>query len=442
MNDFLAAIGVLFILGSVIVITKLFSSRLATETSRKIIHLTMGITALSFPFVFEHRMSVVYLGIVAIGALLTLRLNQNLRKGIGSALLGIERKSFGEIYFVISIVVVFVMHKSTYEYLIPMLVLTFADSVAALIGTSYGRNNLAQKQEDAKSSEGSVMFFIVAFICALVPLQLMTEIGRAEVLVISFLIGLLAALIEAVSTSGNDNLLLPLLTYSFLRYNSYISLEMLFANFGIMIFFLGIILFIYKLKNISKLSIAYCLLFGYITMIQGGWDWIIPPSILLLTYGFLPKMKGAEKEMKLSYKVIESNSIIGMICLWVAVFSPEHREILYLAFSFSFACHLCMNTYIRFVNFVGTNHIIAVFSGLAKAVVFIALPTWLITRSDWWVSALYLVLLTATISPIIAFDKKFDYKTVNDQTLYANKILVGALTTIFVIVGGLYLWYI
>jgi len=256
MTDLLAAVGVLIVLGSVMIITRLCSKNLTPEISRKIIHITMGCVALSFPYIFVYRQSVVCLGVIAIAALLFMRNNKVLREGVGTALLGVPRKTFGEIYFVISIVIVFVLHKSAFEYLIPISVLTFADSAAALIGTSYGRTNLAQKQEDAKSSEGSVIFFIVAFLCTLVPLQLMTEVGRAEVLVISFLIGLLAAMIETVSTNGNDNLLLPLLTYSFLRYNSEQPLDLLFANFGIMLFFLVAIFVVYKITNISKLSIS------------------------------------------------------------------------------------------------------------------------------------------------------------------------------------------
>ena len=400
--------------------------------SRKIIHIAMGLFALSLPFWVPNRMSVVIMGVAAIVILLAMRHVKVLRNTIGRHLFDVGRKSYGELYFAFSVVVIFLMHQSTYEYLIPILVLTFADSIAALVGTSYGRYNMAQKQEDAKSSEGSVMFFIVAFICALVPLQLMTEIGRAEVLVISFLIGILAAMIEAVSTNGNDNLLLPLLTYSFVRENSYLALESLFANFGIMLFFLVVILFVYKVMNISKLSIAYSMLVGYIVMIHGGWEWILPPLILILSYGILPMMKSAEKQMKLSYKVIECNTIIGVICLWIAVFLPQHREILYLAFSFSFACHLTINTYSRFVNFVGANRATAVVCGLLKGIVFIALPTWLITRMNWMILAIYLVCLAAAMPSTVRLNKKLNYKEVNDKTARANKILVGTLTAIFV----------
>ncbi|MDL2303991.1 hypothetical protein LJC72_01450, partial [Bacteroides sp. OttesenSCG-928-D19] len=177
MTDLFAAAGVLIVLSGVLIITKCYSGRLTPEISRKIIHITMGVVALSFPYIFANKLSVVCLGGIAIAALLFLRHNKNLREGVGTALLGVTRKSFGEIYFVISIVIVFILHKAAFEYLIPISVLTFADSAAALIGTSYGRTNLNHEQEDAKSSEGTIIFFIVAFICTLVPLQLMTEIG-------------------------------------------------------------------------------------------------------------------------------------------------------------------------------------------------------------------------------------------------------------------------
>ncbi len=434
MTDLLAAVGVLFVLGSVVIITKLYARCLNPETSRKIIHITMGCVALSFPYIFTYKLSVVCLGVLALAALLFLRKNKVLREGVGTALLGISRRSFGEIYFVISIVIVFVLHKSVFAYLIPISILTFADSAAALIGTSYGRTNLAHAQEDAKSSEGSLIFFIVAFICTLVPLQLMTETGRAEVLVISFLIGLLAAMIELVSTNGNDNLLLPLLTYGFLRYNSEQSLDILFTNFGVMLFFSVAIFFVYKITNISKLSIVYSLLVAYIIMVQGGMIWILPPLTLFLTFGILPMMKGEEKQLKQTYEVVESNSITGVICLWVSVFYPQYRDILYIAFSLSFACHLAVNTYSRFVNFVKTGKSKAIFCALTKAVVFIALPTFVFAQMNWAVFVLYVAFVAASMPPLIFLNKKYDYSKVGRDTLRANTILVGSLTAFFTLI--------
>lgn len=443
MLDLLAATGVLIVLGAVMAIAKLCSKRLTPEASRKTIHITMGCAALTFPYIFEHRQSVVFLGIAAIAVLLILRRNEFLRNGVGTALLGVQRKSLGDIYFVISIVIVFVVHKSVFEYLIPIAVLTFADSAAALVGTSYGRYNLAQHDEEAaKSSEGSVMFFIVAFICTLIPLQLMTEVGRAEVLVISFLIGFLAAIIEAVTRHGNDNLLLPLLSYSFLRYNIGQPLALLFTNFGFMLLLLAAILVVYKMTNLTRLSIAYSMLVGYVIMIQGGVLWILPPLTLFVTFGVLPAMKEEEKNMVQTYKVIECNTIVGVVCLLLAVFFPAYRDLLYISFSLSFAICLAINTYSRFINFQSAGARAAVLWGLAKAAGFIALPTLVITKMRWPVFVMYLMVLAAAMPFAISLNKKYDYKKVGDKTFRVNKLLVGgwvaAFTVVLAIIGGFY----
>ncbi|MCL1787971.1 MAG: hypothetical protein FWG38_08270, partial [Defluviitaleaceae bacterium] len=398
-QDFIVAVGVLLILGAVMVVSKLSSRRLTPEGSRKTIHLVMGCTALAFPYVFTYRQSVVYLGIVAVAALLFMRRNRALRQGIGTALLGVQRKSLGDIYFVVAIVLVFLMHHQPFEYLIAIAVLTFADSIAALIGTSYGRYNMAgHAEEAAKSREGSVMFFIVAFMCALIPLQLMTDIGRPEVLVISFLIGILAAMIEAVTRNGNDNLLLPLFTYSFLRYNIYQPLEQLLVNVGMMLVFLAAIFVVYKMTNLTRLSIAYTLLAAYIILIQGGLAWILPGAVLFLSFGVLPKMTKAEKSMVQTYKAIESNVIVGIICVMAAVFFPAYRQLLYVSFSLSFAMHLAINTYSRLVNFHGKKAGAAAVLGFAKATVFIALPGLIIAQVWWVVAATYLALVAVALA--------------------------------------------
>ena len=432
-HDLLAAIGVLVILGAVMVVAKLCYKRLTPEGARKAVHIVMGCTALAFPFIFEYKQSVVYLGIVAISLLILMRRNEALRNA-GIALLGVERKTLGDIYFVIAIMIVFVLYEHTFEYLIPIAILTFADSVAALVGISYGKYNMAQHEEDAKSGEGSVMFFIVAFICTLIPLQLMTDVGRAEVLVISFLIGILAAMIEAVTRRGNDNLMLPLLTYSILHYNINQPLGLIFTNLSIMLFLIVVVFVIYKLTNISKLSMAYSLLVGYIIVIQSDIMWMAPPLALFLTFGIMPMMKKEEKSMIQTYKVIECNSIVGVICLVLATFFPEYRDILYISFSISFAIHLANNTCRRLINFQNKQVSVAVIYGLAKAISFIALPALIITRMHWLIFVMYLTFMATSMPFAISLNKKYNYKKVGDVTFKANKILVGVFVAVFTIV--------
>ncbi|MCL2019513.1 MAG: hypothetical protein FWG70_07110 [Oscillospiraceae bacterium] len=436
--DILAAVSVLIVLGAVMVVAKLCARRLGPEGSRKTIHIVMGCTALCFPYIFQHKQTVVFLGIIAVSLLLFMRRNVFLRNGVGTALLSVGRKSLGDVYFVISIVMLFLLHNETYEYLIPVAVLTFADSVAALIGVGYGRYNMAQHEEEAKKSgEGSVMFFIVAFACTLIPLQLMTEVGRAEVLVISGLIGILAAMIEAVTRHGNDNLLLPLLTYSVLCYNVEQTLSLIFANLSIMLFFLAVVYMVRKITNISRLSMAYSLLVGYIVLMLGGISWVIPPLLLFLTFGIFPMMNAEEKSMIQTYKVIESNSIVGIICLVLTGFFPEYRNMLYISYSLSFAILLGINTYSRFLNFRNRSTASSIVWGLVKAIGFIALPSLMISvvpLSRWYIYVLYLAFTAIPMPFAVSLNRKYDYKKVGDATFNANKILVGGLVLVFTII--------
>jgi phytol kinase len=437
MLDVVYIAGVLLILGCAIAITKLYGKNLAAEVSRKIIHITMGCAALAFPYIFKSKISVVILGVLAMAFLLFLRSKTGRKTGAGSPLLGIGRKSYGEIFFVMSIMSVFILFKEPFEYLISIAVLTFADSAAALVGVSYGRHSLSGEHESRKSGEGSLVFFNVAFICALIPLQLMTQIGRAEVLVISFLIGFLAAMVEAVSENGGDNLLLPLLTYSFLRYNCGKPLEFLVNNFSVMLIFLAVIIVIGKIAKFTRLAAAYALLVAYIVMIQGGILWVIPPALTLITVGILPFMNSREKQFPVPHRVIECNTLVGVICLYISVFLPPYRELLYISFSLSFACSLMVSTYHRFINYVTAKAFIAAICGISKAFVFIALPTFLIARADFKIIVLYIAFLLVSLPFAISLRKRFDYTKMSAETVRANEILVGLITLFFTLTACL-----
>jgi phytol kinase len=443
MTDLFSSILVLLILGSVIGITKKFSHKLSGELSRKIIHITMGCVALSFPFVFANPYTVLIVGFCALCALGVLRLNKGLREGLGSSLLSINRKSYGEIYFTIAILLVYMFHKDISLYLIPILILTFADSVAALIGKNYGRYDLSSEKEDRKSGEGSLMFFIVAFFCALVPLQLLTQVGRAEVLLISFLIGILAAIIEAISTEGNDNLLLPILTYSFLSYNIDKPIVHLMKNFYLMIFFLVAVVIVYKISKISKLSIAYALLVAYVTLILGGIVWAIAPLFLLLTFSIFPLMNKEEKKLVLTYHVIECNTIVGMVCLWFSSLFPKFSILLFMASSLSYTCQLLINSYNRIYNFHKVSKVLAASIAFLKAIIFVLTPTFILKQIAFnglnlGEGILFTGILVCTIPVAIWLNKNYDYKQIRKKTLFTNKIGVGLLVTIYILIGGIF----
>src|SRR5262249_35079243 len=160
-----------------------------------------------------------------------------------------------------------------------ILLLTLADAVAALIGISYGRLRYATT-DGTKSTEGSLAFFLCAFLCVHIPLLLFTGTGRAESLLIALLLAWLATMFEAVAWGGLDNLALPLISYLLLE----IYLDMpahelerrLAITAGLMVF---VLLFRFQ-TTLQGNAVLGAFLVGYISWALGGWHWLMAPLIL------------------------------------------------------------------------------------------------------------------------------------------------------------------
>jgi phytol kinase len=209
----------LALLISLLACLRLLSRRysLSPETLRKLFHVGGGITTLAFPWIFPSYEPVVALALVTIPSLLALKYVRVLRTSLGSVLYGIRRVSFGEVYFPLSICLLFILAgHNVLLYSIPVLILTFADTVAAVAGKRYGRFRFPTLG-GYKSLEGSTAFFMVACLCSLVPLSLAQRGDPASALFIALTLSLLMTLVEAVSFGGLDNLLIPLLGYVLLR---------------------------------------------------------------------------------------------------------------------------------------------------------------------------------------------------------------------------------
>ena len=349
------------------------------ETKRKLFHITMGLVMLIFPYIFKNWISVGILGIIALGFMFLLK-NTKLKESIGTVLYSVDRDSLGEVFFVISVFTIFYWAKGNkILFSIPILVLTFADSTAALIGKNYAKKNLAQMNEDAKSIEGSFMFFMVAFMATHIPLLLFTEVGRAESLIISLIIGFNVSLIEMISHTGNDNLFIPLTTYALLATHMQMSLHILIIHLIILgiIFILGIIA--NRVKAWSKLAIIEALVVGYLVIVLYDWYAIIPPLILFLTVMRFPKRKEIEKENMYDARIIETNVIIGIgICGLVAVTGLKKE--MFMIYSLCFAMHLIINTYVRLKYYFKMSDVDNIIISTIKGVGFVFIPSLLIQK--------------------------------------------------------------
>ncbi len=183
------------------------------EAIRKLLHVGMGLTALSFPWLFRDIEPV--LGVVgaAMVILVAVRKAPYLRR-FGTVLDGVARSSRGDVFFLVAIAALFALSGGdALMFGVPILVLTLADTAAALVGIRYGRARLTIAAGD-KSVAGSIAFFIVAFVCASIPVVLLGHAELPAVLAGAAILACVTTTVEALAGNGLDNLLVPLAAFA------------------------------------------------------------------------------------------------------------------------------------------------------------------------------------------------------------------------------------
>lgn len=206
-------IGVALVMATFATLLAIFSiigPMLQPEVLRKGLHISMGLTTLSFPWLFDTPWPVVLVAGASALAFLAFRARFVLFRRLARAMQGLKRVSVGEYCFVVATCAVFVLAADDpVLYCIPMLLLTLADSAAALVGTTWGRHRYLT-MGDYKTLEGSAAFFVVAFVCIAVPLAWFTPASHPESLAVAALIAIAVTVLEAAVGGGFDNLLVPL----------------------------------------------------------------------------------------------------------------------------------------------------------------------------------------------------------------------------------------
>jgi phytol kinase len=156
-------------------------------------HIGSGIVALSIPWLFQSTRPVLLLCAISLVGLLAMKHLKYLK------------------------LLFFLAKGDPLFYCIPIMILTFADAAAALVGIFYGVLHF-ETPDGMKTIEGSLAFFVVAFFCAYLPMRLCTDFGSNEILLMAFLLAFLLMIVEAaVGWKGLDNLLIPVIGFFVLK---------------------------------------------------------------------------------------------------------------------------------------------------------------------------------------------------------------------------------
>ncbi len=370
------------------------------EVSRKLAHIGMGLATVSFPWIFHEVWPVWVLCAGFLLSLAALRWIAPLQFRFGKILGGIERQSWGEFHFTLAVAIVFTFTRfEPVWYVIPVLVLTLADALAALVGLRYGKTRY-YLESDWKSFEGSLAFFVAASVSTMAASCIMTHEPLPRILVTSICVGVLAALVEAMFWGGLDNLFLPLATLLMLIRFAEARTPDLLSRVIVALALLGFVVGWRHRTTLRHDALIGATLMLYLFWTIGGWLWLQPPLLLALAYPLLPfRPQRISPEVHGNFVVIALGSV-GF--LWIFLDQTLNQADYRMPYVLSFTCQLAMifvarwkrghpagSTFLLIVGAVCTSWAIiflpAVFLLLAPGSVRVAalalLVTWLVTSA-------------------------------------------------------------
>ena len=109
--------------------------KIGQELKRKSFHVCVGLVSLSFPLILNEPWKAMTGMGLAIAWMSAVRILPCLQRHFGSVLQDCDRKSMGEVYFALSIgALILLTPDSPLLYIIPVLILTLADTAAAIFG--------------------------------------------------------------------------------------------------------------------------------------------------------------------------------------------------------------------------------------------------------------------------------------------------------------------
>ncbi|HUD81351.1 MAG TPA: hypothetical protein VMR08_01845, partial [Patescibacteria group bacterium] len=182
------------------------------EIARKFVHITAATFAAFWPL-FMNRNDIVILSLLFVAALVVIK-----KLHIFNSLHSVQRATYGEIWYAISIGVIALVFKDDVIYAIAILHLALADGFAAVIGAGLAKRARNFRFRGCrKSIAGTLTFLIISFALNLSYWAFATHypINNSGIYLSPILYSLLSAALlagtEISAPKGSDNVIVPLL---------------------------------------------------------------------------------------------------------------------------------------------------------------------------------------------------------------------------------------
>lgn len=365
------------------------------EVLRKILHASMGMVAAVLPWVFTSSVPVILLGMACIMLLLLIKYIKSLKQTLGGSLNLVNRNSLGEIYFTIGVVVTFILADGDkLLYVLPILILSLSDALAALTGV-FGGIRRFTTPDGEKTVLGSTSFFLSALLISLIYLQIFTDLGFSKIFLISMIMGIALMLFEAIAWKGMDNLLVPVASFLLLNHYLPIPLAGLYSHFIVLITLFLILIFWQRYSSVKNEVILIAILYGYFSWITQGMAWLAIGFSMLIIYPFLSPR--TEITQLRTHGMNAAFSVLATGLVWMLVEYYLHYPYAYYFYALGFAMHMSLIQLIRLkqANLQWSCLKLIFISGLQSYFIIFAIYLLFEPAPDWklLVTAVFIIIL-------------------------------------------------
>ena len=323
-------LGVTFalLLVSILIITDIVGKRfnLHKDMTRKVVHVGTGLLIAATPFVFDSSLPVIIITAVFIPVIFFAIRKDRLR-----AIHSTSKRSYGTVYYPLAFLILTLLlwenHKAI--LVITMLILSFADAFAAIIGERVKNPVIYKFGEEPKSLQGSAVMFIVSAVIVYCGLNLLGPLDGIQFpqmynIWIAVATAIIATVCESVSYKGSDNLTIPL--------GAAFTMHFLVSGYpDYMTFMIGFILALliaiasYRVRFLDGGGSVATFLLGVVVFGIGGWKFSLPILTFFILSSLLSKT-GKTRKRTLSgtfqkssqrdhWQVLANGGIAGVLVL-------------------------------------------------------------------------------------------------------------------------------
>ncbi|UCH63830.1 MAG: DUF92 domain-containing protein [Fidelibacterota bacterium] len=249
-----------------------------TEDSRQLVHVIVGVFIFLCRFIFQEPFYPLITGFLFVGINLV-----TLSMGRFKSMHAINRISYGTVFYPLSftILVALFWYRDPVALQVAILLLAFADPLAAWVGHRYGQKSFTL-WHDPKTVAGSMAMLLgsagltLAGLAILIPLSNSSGYSWPQLFLAVALVATLATIAEAQSSRGSDNITVPLAAALFLFLfrslppGSLIPFVLWTTCSAVL---LGLAA---RLKALAPSGAITAWSVGMLIFLSGSWVWILP----------------------------------------------------------------------------------------------------------------------------------------------------------------------